>query len=159
MITNNVTRLLDSRKIPYTAFELPIEKIGALEAAQRLNVAPEQVFKTIVVIRTHPGKTILAIIPGPGEVNVKKLAAILGEKKVQIPTLREAEEMTHLQAGGISPLALINKGFQSILDESAMKFEQIHISGGQRGLNIRVPVKPLINLIQAQVADITLWPE
>jgi Cys-tRNA(Pro)/Cys-tRNA(Cys) deacylase len=61
---SNVTRLLDSKKIRYTVFELPAEKLGALETARRLNVPPEQVFKTIVARREQPGKPILAVIPG-----------------------------------------------------------------------------------------------
>jgi Cys-tRNA(Pro)/Cys-tRNA(Cys) deacylase len=51
---NNITRFLDSRKISYTAFETPVEKLGALGTAEFLNVAPETVFKTIVVIRDTP---------------------------------------------------------------------------------------------------------
>src|SRR5262245_31597072 len=109
---NNITRLLDSRKVPYIVFETPAEKLGALEVAKFLNIPPETVFKTIVVTRDKGKKPILAIIPGPRAVDLKLLAAFLGEKKVHLPTEREAEQITGLQAGGISPLALINKGFQ-----------------------------------------------
>jgi Cys-tRNA(Pro)/Cys-tRNA(Cys) deacylase len=119
-----------------------------------LNVPLEQVFKTIVVTREKTGKPVLAVIPGTAEVDLKKVATVLGEKKVHLPTQKEAEQLTHLQAGGISPLALINKGFTVLLDQSASKFEQIHISGGQRGLNIRLPVKALVELAQARLGDI-----
>ncbi len=152
MTANNVTRLLDARKISYTPFELPAEKLGALETARRLGVPPEIVFKTIVVKRDKPGKPLLVVIPGNHEVDLKALAAELGEKKVHVPTQREAETLTGLQAGGISPLALINKGFQVILDQSAGQWELIHISGGQRGLNIRLAVKALIELTHARLA-------
>ena len=116
----------------------------------------EIVFKTIVVLREKPGKSILAVVPGTGEVNLKAVAAALGEKKVHLPTQAEAEKLTGLQAGGISPLALINRGFTVLLDSSAQAHEQIHISGGQRGLNIRLPVKALIQLTNARTADICL---
>lgn len=152
MAVNNVTRLLDARKIPYTAFELPAEKLGAIETARRLGIPQEIVFKTIVVKREKPGKPLLVVIPGNHEVDLKALAALLGEKKVHVPTQREAEMLTGLQAGGISPLALINKGFQVILDQSASQQDQIHVSGGQRGLNIRLPVKALIELTHARLA-------
>jgi Cys-tRNA(Pro)/Cys-tRNA(Cys) deacylase len=155
MTTNNVIRLLESKKIPYTAFDLPVEKLGAIETAQRLNVPLEQVFKTIVIMRDKPGKPVLAVVPGTAEVNLKGVASFLGEKKVHIPTLKEAELITHLQAGGISPLALLNKGFVVLLDKSAIQFETIHISGGQRGLNIRLPVAAFIELTQAQLAGIS----
>jgi Cys-tRNA(Pro)/Cys-tRNA(Cys) deacylase len=154
-LINNITRLLDSRKISYTAFETPVEKLGALETAKILNVSPETVFKTIVVTRDKPKKPILAVIPGPNSVDLKLLAASLGEKKVHLPTEREAEQLTGLQAGGISPLALINKGFQVVVDSAAQSYDEIHVSGGQRGLNIKLPVADLVKLTNARVASIS----
>jgi Cys-tRNA(Pro)/Cys-tRNA(Cys) deacylase len=152
---NNVTRFLDSRKVTYQAYETPAEKLGALETARFLNIDPQMVFKTIVVTREKPKKPLLAVVPGPSNVDLKLLASALDEKKVHLPTEREAEQLTGLQAGGISPLALINKGFQVVLDSSAQKFSEIHISGGQRGLNIKLPVADLIKLINARVALIS----
>ncbi len=69
-IVNNVTRLLDSKKVPYKAFELPAEKLGAGETARLLGVDPELVYKTIVVTRPK-GKPILAVIPGPHRVDLE----------------------------------------------------------------------------------------
>jgi Cys-tRNA(Pro)/Cys-tRNA(Cys) deacylase len=155
MTTNNVTRFLDSKKVKYQAFDLPAEKLGAIESARLLDVPARQVFKTIVVIRTRPGKPILAVVPGDSEVDLKTLAAEAGEKKLQISTQAEAEKMTGLLTGGISPLALINKGFQVWLDQSARDFDEIHISGGQRGLNIRLPVDALVLLTGARMAVIS----
>ena len=153
MKPNNITRMLDARKIPYTAFELPAEKLGALETAQLLGIAPEQVFKTIVVTREGKGKPILAITPGDKEVDLKALAKALGEKKLFLPTEREAEHLTGLQAGGISPLALLQRGFQVVIDLSAQAFDEINISGGQRGLNIRLSASALAGLTNATFAD------
>ena len=152
---NNITRFLDSRKVPYLAFETPAEKMGARETAEFLQVPLAQVFKTIVVTREKPKKLILAVIPGGNVVDLKPLAAFLGEKKVYLPTEREAEQLTGLQAGGISPLALINKGFQVVLDSSAQNYSAIHVSGGQRGLNIKLPVADLIKLTQARLAPVS----
>jgi len=153
--TNNVIRLLESKKIPFQVFELPAEKLGAIETAQILGISPEIVYKTIVVTREKPGKPILVMIPGSYEVDLKALAQAIGEKKVHLPTEREAETLTGLQAGGISPLALINRGFQTILDDAAIQHEQIHISGGQRGINVRLPVSALILLTNAKTAQIS----
>lgn len=155
MPTNNITRLLESRKIPYTAFELPAEKLGARETARRLGVSPGIVFKTIVIVREKPGKPILAVIPGTAQANLKSIAMAVNEKKVRLPTQKEAEQLTGLQSGGISPLALIHKGFQVLIDRSADQYEMIHISGGQRGLNVRLPVKALIDLTHARLAEIS----
>ena len=155
MPANNIPRLLESRHIPLTAFDLPGDKLGAIDTARRLGVPPEQVFKTIVLTREKPAKPLLAAVPGTTEVNLKKIASFLGEKKIHLPTQKEAEQLTHLQAGGISPLALLNKGFLVLLDQTASQYELIHISGGQRGLNIRLPVKALLELTQARLADIS----
>ncbi len=153
-ITNNVTRFLDARKVKYTAHELPAEKLGALEAAEYMGVPAGQVFKTIVTKR-EKGKPVLAVVPGPQAVNLKLLASFLGEKKMHLPTEREAEQLTGLQAGGISPLALINKGFQVVIDEAAQGFGEIYVSGGQRGLDIQIGVDDLVKLTNARVGSIS----
>lgn len=153
-ITNNVTRFLDLRKVAYTAHELPAEKLGAVEAARYLGVPPEQVFKTIVILREKK-KPVLAVVPAPRVVDLKRLAAFLGEKKVSLPTEREAEQLTGLQAGGISPLALLNKGFQAVIDSSAQEFEQIYVSGGQRGLNVCLAAGDLAQLVNAKFGNIS----
>ena len=153
-IMNNVTRFLDVRKIQFTAHELPHEKLGAVEAAQYMGVPAGQVFKTIVIKR-EKGKPVLAVVPGPQVVDLKLLAAFLGEKKMYLPTECEAEALTGLQVGGISPLALINKGFQVVIDAESQSLEEIYISGGQRGLDIQLRVVDLIKLTNARVGGIS----
>ncbi len=154
MKANNVTRFLDSRKVKYEVFELPREKLGAEEVARLLKAPPEIVFKSIVIIRRGTGKPILAVVPGNQEVDLKKLAKIMGEKKVSPATQREAERLTGLQAGGISPLALVNRGFQILIHESALEEAAIHVSGGELGVNIRLDPRDLIKLSGARVAGI-----
>lgn len=157
---NNVTRFLDSRKVSYTAFETLPEKLSALEVAHLLNLQPDSVFKTIVITRDKPTsspkgkKPLLVVVPGPSHVDLKKLASVIGEKKVYLPTEHEAEQLTGLQAGGISPLALINKGFQVVIDSSAQNFSEIHVSGGQRGLNIRLSVNDFAKLTNARFGSV-----
>jgi Cys-tRNA(Pro)/Cys-tRNA(Cys) deacylase len=153
--TNNVTRMLDARKIDYTALQLPDEKVGALEAARLLGAPPESVFKTIVVTREKPRPPLLVLVAGTSTVDLKKVAAAVGDKKVHLPTERDAEALTGLQAGGISPLALINKGFRVLIDASAEEQGFIHVSGGQRGLNIRIGVEDLVQLTKARIADVS----
>jgi Cys-tRNA(Pro)/Cys-tRNA(Cys) deacylase len=156
VVKNNVTRFLDSHKVIYTAFELPNQKLGAEETANLLGVPLDRVYKTIVLLRPKPGKPILALVPGNREVDLKLAAEAVGEKKLHVPTEREAEQITRLEAGGISPLALINKGFQILMDISTQKLNEIHISGGQRGLNIRLSVNDLIKITNAKVARLTI---
>ncbi len=152
---NNVTRLLDARGISYQAIPLPDDrKLSAVEVAAVLGVPAEQVFKTIVLARLGKGKPILAVIPGPAEVDLKAAASAAGETKVSLPSQREAEALTGHQAGGISALALYDKGFEVLLDEFAEAFEEIYVSGGERGLDIRIAVKDFTALTGAHVAPI-----
>ena len=155
MVKNNVTRFLDLHAIPYQAFELPPEKLSAVEAANILGVDPELVYKTIVVTREARGKPILAMVPGNCELDLKALARTLGEKKVHLATHKQAEQLTGLQTGGISPLALLQRGFQVVVDLSAQTLDEIYISGGKRGLNILLPTTALITLTNAKVGSIS----
>lgn len=155
MVSNNVTRILESKKIPHEVFLLPVEKLGAKETADLLNVPLQQVFKTIVLRYFNPGKAILCVIPGDRIVDLKKMAKLLNEKKLFLPTEKEAELITGLQAGGISPLALINKGFKVFLDSTSEAFTEFHISGGQRGLNIKINVRDFVKLTNAKIADLS----
>lgn len=154
-VRNNVIRLLQSRGVPYTAHEFPPQKLGAVEMAALLKIKPDQVFKTIVVYRIGSNKHILAVVPGPKQVDLKAVARQLNEKKVRLPTEREAERLTGLEAGGISPLALLHRSFTVILDEAANEYPQIIISGGQRGLNIELPVSAFIALTGALQGEIS----
>jgi len=155
MAVNNVTRFLDSRKIPHTTFDLPLEKMGGEETARYLNAPPEIIFKSIVILRKGPGKPILAVVPGNVEVDLKKMARAIGEKKVSPATQREAEQITRLQAGGISPLALINRGFEIVIHQSVQDQEEVHVSGGELGVNIRLSSRDLIDITRAKVTDIS----
>lgn len=156
-LRNNVTRLLDSRGFPYTAHAYDAERHSATEVATLLGVEPERVFKTLVALSEAPrSKPILAVVPGPSELDLKKLAQTVGEKRVRMATQREAEQLTGLQVGGISALALLHKGFRVLLDEAAHNHAQILVSGGQRGLNIELPVEAFVALTGAQWADLTV---
>jgi Cys-tRNA(Pro)/Cys-tRNA(Cys) deacylase len=149
--------MLVAKGIAFEAHELPAEKLGGLEAAAVLNVDPAKMFKTIVAIRPDGGKPVLAVVPAAAEVDLKALGRVLGGKKLQPATQAQAEKLTGLQVGGISPLALIAKGFEVVLDSSATRFEQVYVSGGQRGLNISLSPKDLQELTRAKTADICVY--
>ena len=151
---NNVTRLLEARKVDYEVFELPPEKHSAEETAALLGVPEHHVYKTLVVLREAKGKKpLLVLTPAGRELNLKALAASLGEKKLHMATQHEAERLTGLQVGGISALALLNRGFEVCLDKSALALQHIHISAGQRGANLRLQVADLVKLTKARLVD------
>ncbi len=153
--TNNVTRMLAAKGVAFEAHELPEEKLGGMEAAAILNVDPNHVFKTIVALRPDAGKPVLALVPSPRQLELKSVGRLLGGKKLQLATLAEAEKLTGLQAGGISPLALIGKGFEVVMDDSALGLEKIYLSGGKRGLNISMAPQAVIELTHAKTGEIS----
>ena len=156
-LRNNVTRLLDQRKVWYEPVEYdPGRFHSATEVAELVGAPPGQVFKTIVALHEERGKRPwLVIVPGDQEVDLKRLAAGLGEKKIRVAPQREAEALTKLQVGGISALALIGKGFDVVLDRSAEAYADagIYVSGGQRGLNVRIRPADLIALTGARLLE------
>lgn len=151
---NNVTRLLDARRVTYTVHEFPPEKHSAEETAAILGVPEHTVYKTLVVLREAKGKKpLLVMAPAGRELDLKALAASLGEKKLKMAAQREAETLTGLQVGGISALALLNRGFEICLDRSALDLDHVHVSAGQRGANLRLAVADLRQLTQARLVD------
>jgi Cys-tRNA(Pro)/Cys-tRNA(Cys) deacylase len=152
-------KVLEGRKIAYEVVPYPKEMRDAEEIAALLGVPPGQVFKTLVVL--PPGTTgraakpLLVIIPANGQLNLKKLAKVVDAKKVQMASHKEAEAMTGLQVGGISALALLNKGFVVYLDASAQAYEQIYVSAGQKGLDIKLKVADLVKVTGAKLEDVT----
>jgi len=152
---NNITRFLDIHQIQYSVHTFADKKFSALEVADILGVNPDFVYKSIVLKRTGRGKSILAVVPATGNADPKKIAVFLDEKKIFVTTMREAESITGSLAGGISPLSLVHKSFQILIDHSIEKLDQVFVSGGKRGVQIRLPVHELVKLVNANVADIS----
>jgi len=154
MMVNNVVRFLNAKKVRYKLLESPPVHRSAVDTAKLFNLDPDSVFKTIVMKKNTPGKPILCIVPGSYTADEKKVAALLKEKKVSVVAQNEAERLTKAEAGGISPLALINHGFTMLLDENAELYPEVAISGGQRGMTILIAPHDLIQLISPIIADI-----
>lgn len=146
-------RVLEGRKIPYEAVTYPETERDATIVAQHLGVPAGQVFKTLVVVRER-GKPFLVMIPADHQLDLKAFAKAVGEKKVKMATHAEAEALTGLQVGGISPLALLNKGFTVLIDAAAQQYEQIYVSAGRKGTNLRVPVEGLVQVTKARVVTL-----
>lgn len=147
-------RLLEGKKVAYEVHEYPASERDAEMVAIEIGAPAEQVFKTLVVLRP-PKKPMLIMVPADRQLDLKKTAKVVGEKKVKMAAHAEAEAMTGLEVGGISALALVNKGFAVFLDESAERFDQIYVSAGQRGLDIQLAVKDLVKVTGARLVDVT----
>jgi len=146
-------RLLEGKGVPYEAVTYPSDERDATVVAQHLGVPASQVYKTLVVVR-QKGKPFLSVIPADRQLDLKKMARNVNEKKLKMATHEEAEKLTRLQVGGISPLALINRGFEIIVDESARQLAEIYVSAGEKGINLKVPVAGLMEVTGARFVDV-----
>jgi len=152
----NAMRVLDGHKIPYVTHTYSPDIHSAEGVAEAVGMPPKRVFKTLVVLSTAARpQRYLAIVPGHRELDLKKLAQATGEKKLRMATQREAEALTGLLVGGISALALLNRGFKVYLDATAQGFDTILVSAGQRGINLQLAVDALISVTNARVCDLT----
>jgi Cys-tRNA(Pro)/Cys-tRNA(Cys) deacylase len=147
------TKILDSRGIWYQVHSYPEGERDANLIAKILDIPGERVFKTLVAVRSL-GKPLLVMVPASHQLDLKKLARQIGEKKVKLATHRQAEQMTGLKVGGISPLALLNKGFVNLLDSSATKYKTVCISAGKKGLNLEINVADLKEVLDAVLVDV-----
>ncbi|GJM42112.1 MAG: Cys-tRNA(Pro)/Cys-tRNA(Cys) deacylase [Ardenticatenaceae bacterium] len=147
-------RLLEGKKVAYEAIQYDASERDAEKIAQQLGVPPEQVYKTLVVtVPAGPrSKPLLAVVPANHQLNLKKVAKLLKVKKVKMATHQQAEQMTGLKVGGISPLALLNKGFAIYVDELALAQTHIFVSAGERGTQIKLSPADLCKVTKAKTA-------
>ncbi|HET7737561.1 MAG TPA: aminoacyl-tRNA deacylase [Tepidiformaceae bacterium] len=144
-------RTLEQRRVAYELFEFDLAVRDAAEVARLVGVDPRLVYKTLVIEHDPPrGKPYLVMVPSDSEVDLKFLASNLGAKRLRMASHRDAERHTGLQVGGISALALLNRGFPVLLDERALHLPEILVSAGQRGIDVRLAVTDLITLTRAR---------
>lgn len=148
-------RVLEGQHMHFEVFRFDYEAIDeAADIAPLVGVPPESIYKTLVVLTDDPkARPLLVILAATNRLNPRRLAQALGLPRVQMARHEDAERLTGLKVGGISPLALLNRGFRIILDEEAILHEQILISAGQRGINLRVRVEDLLTLTGAELID------
>jgi Cys-tRNA(Pro)/Cys-tRNA(Cys) deacylase len=149
----NSMRLLESKGIPYEVLTYEPTTRNAEEVAELIGLPPFMVFKTLVVQSVETNKPLLVLLPSDCQLDLKRMAASAGEKKVRLATHADAEAITGLQVGGISPLMLTDKNCKVYVDKSASALQNIVISAGQRGVQLRVPTVPLLALLRARIVD------
>lgn len=150
----NSMRVLEANNIPYEVFTYDTSIKDATLVAESVGFPEWTVYKTLVVELPSSKKPILVMIASHKQLNLKKLAKAVGEKKVAMASHANAEKMTGLQVGGISALALMQKNWDVYLDHSASELQHIVISGGQRGTQLRIPTQPLMQLLKCKLIDV-----
>jgi Cys-tRNA(Pro)/Cys-tRNA(Cys) deacylase len=112
------------------------------------------VYKTLVIEGEGGGKPLLVLIAADRRLDLKRLAQAAGAKKVRMAAHKDAEALTGLKVGGISALALTHKNWTVFVDRPASELQHLLVSGGQRGVDLRVPVTDLLRVLRARLADI-----
>ena len=123
-----------------------------LEAAEKLGVDPDQVFKTLMV--SLDGRLVVGIVPVTLMLDLKALARALGGSKAAMAAVSDAERATGYVAGGISPVGQ-KRRHPTVLDESAELFDTVFVSGGRRGLDVEIAPADLVEVTGAIMADIS----
>ena len=132
----NAARKLDELKIEYKIVEYPVdeEHLDAMHVAQEVGMPPAQVFKTLCV-RGDKNGVMFAVIPGDGELDLKALAKVSGNKRAELVALKEVLPLTGYIRGGCSPLGA-KKNYPVYMDASCNNWPEIAISAGQRGMQL-----------------------
>jgi Cys-tRNA(Pro)/Cys-tRNA(Cys) deacylase len=124
----------------------------ANEAADKLSLKPESVFKTLVV-EVDGSKFIVAIVPSNKQLSMKKLAKAVSGKKAVLAEAKKVQNMTGYVLGGVSPFGQ-KKRLVTVIDSSANIFNNIYVSGGRRGLELSISPSVFSQYLNAIVSDI-----
>ena len=149
-------RALDARGVPYRVLVYGTDGAfhPAVEVAALLGLPPEEVYKTIVVLPDE-GKPLLVMLAAHREIDLRLLARALGRKRLRLASLNEAESLTGLKAGCISPVSLLARPFEVVLDRPGAALDHLVLSAGQRGLQLEVTTADLLALTGALVVEVT----
>ena len=153
-VKTNAIRLLESGGIAFTAYEYDIAdgEIDAQSIARKLGVEPDRVFKTLVA--ENPDKEhFVFVVPAAGSLNLKKAAKTAQAKSIAMIKQKELLPLTGYIHGGCSPIGM-KKLFPTFIDETAILFEKIFVSGGKVGLNLEISPEDLAGFVNADFADL-----
>ena len=154
----NVMRVLDQRKIPYTArfYEDGEGPEGTREygvhVAQALGQDPRRGFKTLVAKGASGGIYVFEV-PVAENLDLKKAARAVGEKSIQLLHVSEIDAVTGYIRGGCSPVGM-KKLYPTVFHETALDYDTIYISAGKIGAQVELAPQALLELLRGQTADI-----
>lgn len=153
MQKTNAMRRLDAAHIPYQVLTYPVDEndLSGTHTADILGLPVDQVFKTLICHGEKCGYRVFCL-PVAEELDLKKCAQIAGDKRVEMIPVKDILPLTGYLRGGCSPIGM-KKAFPTVIDESAILYDIIYVSGGQRGIQIGLSPQALCDFIGASFAD------
>jgi len=154
MKKTNAIRILESNKIDFQLYnyEFSLADIDAVSVARKISADPESVFKTLIA-RSMNNDLFVFVIPGNETLNLRKAAKVSGVKKIEMIKEKELLPLTGYIKGGCTPVGL-KKPLPIFIDESAELFEEIFISAGVRGTQMKLDPMELVKLVNAKIEDL-----
>lgn len=151
----NVMRILDKEKIPYKSHCVVTSgAISGTEIADALGVPYERVFKTLVTVAKSK-RNYVFVIPVEKELDLKKAAACVGEKAIEMLKAKDLLGLTGYVHGGCSPIGM-KKVFTTVFDNSSQDFDEIFFSAGKIGYQVEINVNEAAKIINPSLGDITV---
>ena len=155
MTTTNAMRMLSKAGIQYrvSSYEVDESDLSGVHAAAALGIEPDCMFKTLVARGDKKGLSVFCI-PVAEELDLKKAAAITGDKKIDMVHVKELLGLTGYIRGGCSPIGM-KKKYPTYIDETAILFDEIYVSAGTRGQQVILNAEDLRACTEAEFADLT----
>ena len=154
MTKTNAVRILELHNIQFTThtYEVDEEDLSGETVAKKIGAKEETVFKTLVTLGDKTGINVFCI-PVTEELNLKKAAAVSGNKKIEMIKVKDIFQLTGYIRGGCSPIGM-KKNFPTFIEETAQLFDKIYVSAGVRGMQVCVSPDNLKNISGAAFADL-----
>ena len=155
MNTTNAMRMLMKANIPFETSEYAVDEsdLSGVHAAHELGVDPDCMFKTLVARGDKKGVSVFCI-PVAEELDLKKCAAVTGDKRIEMIHVKELLGLTGYIRGGCSPIGM-KKKYPTWIDETAVLCDKIYVSAGARGQQIILAPDDLAACVEAEYADLT----
>jgi Cys-tRNA(Pro)/Cys-tRNA(Cys) deacylase len=149
------SRILDTLEIQYTLheYEWDEEALDAVTVAEKVGISPSQIFKTLVLRGDKIG-VVMACIPGDKELDLKALAIISGNKKMEMVPVKDLQTLTGYIRGGVSPIG-VKKKYPLYIDQSIQGLNPVSISAGKRGIQIFLNGMDLVRVCEASLGSIS----
>ena len=153
-VKTNALRIIESSEVRFQAYEYNIDDgmIDAMSIARKIGRNPDEVFKTLVT-EDPKHEHFVFVVPANCELDLKKAAKITGKKSIDLIPSKQLLGLTGYIHGGCSPVGM-KKSFPTYIDETAVLYETICVSGGRVGLNVAIAPEELAGLTGAEFVDL-----